>query len=146
MNAETKETIELIPTWKAAARIYMMALINGTGEGVKAGEEGIMEMAGKLDALNDGAKAAKPTKMQTLFFDVSGHGAFPIDQLRRYMLYPADVETAREIGLSHDPKAPFTKVTYRLAVNCETDYAIHSIIARFSSFGFHAEMVDEFAA
>lgn len=146
MNAPVK-TIDLTPSWKAAARIYMAVLTDGEPDGRANAEEGIMEMATKFDAVI--AERYTPTPrpaMQTLFFDVSGHGAFPVDQLRRFMLYPADVDTAREIGLSCDPKAPFTKVTYRLAVNCENDYAVHDIIARFASFGFHAEMVDRFAA
>ncbi len=52
------KTIELVPTWKAAARIYMMALVNGTHEGRKAAEAGILEMAEKLDAINEERRAA----------------------------------------------------------------------------------------
>lgn len=54
MNATTHKpvkTIELIPTWRAAARIYVACLLNGTEEGKRNAEDGIMEMAEKLDAL-----------------------------------------------------------------------------------------------
>lgn len=52
MNKPAK-TIELTPTWKAAARIYMAALENGTYEGKKNAEAGIMEMAEHLDRINE---------------------------------------------------------------------------------------------
>ena len=45
------KTINLIPNWQAAAQIYIMALENGTPEGVRAGREGVMEMAEKFDNL-----------------------------------------------------------------------------------------------
>jgi len=45
-------TVELVPSWKAAAQIYVMAIQNGTPQGERAGIEGIMDMAAKLDALN----------------------------------------------------------------------------------------------
>jgi len=48
--AEQQREISLIPNWKAAAQIYIMALENGTSTGQQAGREGIMEMAQKFDA------------------------------------------------------------------------------------------------
>ena len=54
-KTETKKlvgTINLAPTWKAAAQIYIMAVENGTAEGKKAGRAGIMEMAEHLDRIN----------------------------------------------------------------------------------------------
>jgi hypothetical protein len=48
MATEAK-TVKIVPTWKAAARIYMMALVNGTYEGRQAAEAGIMEMAERSD-------------------------------------------------------------------------------------------------
>lgn len=52
MNAKPS-TIKIVPTWVAAARIYMAALINGTYEGRNAAESGILEMGQKLDRLNE---------------------------------------------------------------------------------------------
>ena len=50
--ATTVKTIKITPTWKAAAHIYMTALVNGTAEGRRAAQEGIMEMAEHLDRIN----------------------------------------------------------------------------------------------
>jgi hypothetical protein len=51
-QAKVVETIDLTPTWKTAAHIYMTALVNGTAEGRRAGQEGILEMAAHLDRIN----------------------------------------------------------------------------------------------
>lgn len=48
MTTETK-TISLIPTWRAAASIYIMALENGTPEGQQMAKQGILEMAERFD-------------------------------------------------------------------------------------------------
>jgi hypothetical protein len=48
----TVKTISLIPTWRAAARIYMQCLEHGTEEGKQAAREGILEMAEHLDRIN----------------------------------------------------------------------------------------------
>lgn len=52
MAKEKVGTVNLTPTWKAAANIYIMALENGTDEGKKAGRAGIYEMAAHLDRIN----------------------------------------------------------------------------------------------
>lgn len=52
-------TVELVPSWKAAAQIYVMAIQNGTFEGQKAGIAGVMDMAEKLDALRAERQANK---------------------------------------------------------------------------------------
>lgn len=46
------KVVKIIPTWKAAASIYIMALENGTHEGKAAGRAGIYEMAEHLDRIN----------------------------------------------------------------------------------------------
>tara|TARA_R110000824_G_scaffold370174_1_gene559737 strand:+ start:1187 stop:1453 length:267 start_codon:yes stop_codon:yes gene_type:complete len=45
--------IDMTPTWKSAAMIYVAAIQNGTPEGVKAGIAGINEMAAACDSLNE---------------------------------------------------------------------------------------------
>jgi len=52
MTTETK-TISLIPSWKAAASIYIMALQNGSPVGVEAAQDGILEMATMIDGFNE---------------------------------------------------------------------------------------------
>jgi hypothetical protein len=47
------EFIDMNPTWKAAAQIYLAAIQNGTPEGVRAGLAGINEMAAACDSLNE---------------------------------------------------------------------------------------------
>lgn len=44
------KSVSLVPNWKAAAQIYIMALENGTPEGKQAAKAGIAEMAEKFDA------------------------------------------------------------------------------------------------
>jgi len=46
------KTVKIVPTWKAAAHIYMTALVNGTAEGRRNAQAGIMEMAEHLDRIN----------------------------------------------------------------------------------------------
>ncbi len=46
------KTVQLIPTWKAAASIYITAIVNGTPEGQRAGIAGVHEMAEHLDRIN----------------------------------------------------------------------------------------------
>ena len=55
------ESVEMVPTWKAAAQIYVMAIQHGTREGKRAGIEGVMEMADKLDALRANQMAKRET-------------------------------------------------------------------------------------
>ena len=50
MTTETK-TIPITMSWRAAARIYLEGLENGTAEGRTQAREGIMEMADKLDVM-----------------------------------------------------------------------------------------------
>lgn len=50
--AKQIKTIKIVPTWNAAAHIYMTALVNGTGEGRRAAQAGILEMAEHLDRIN----------------------------------------------------------------------------------------------
>lgn len=49
---EPTKSIRITPTWKAAARIYITALEDGTREGKEAARAGILEMAGHLDRIN----------------------------------------------------------------------------------------------
>ena len=49
---KTIKTVKIIPTWNAAAHIYMTALVNGTPDGRRAGQAGILEMAEHLDRIN----------------------------------------------------------------------------------------------
>lgn len=58
MTTETQKGVELVPTWKAAAQIFIMAIENGTAEGQRAGHQGIMDMADKLDALRKAQEEA----------------------------------------------------------------------------------------
>jgi hypothetical protein len=44
-------TVDMTPTWAAAARIYIMALENGTGEGKQMAREEIERMGILLDSL-----------------------------------------------------------------------------------------------
>lgn len=55
-KAKVIKTVKIIPTWKAAASIYIMALENGTPQGKEAGRAGIYEMAEHLDRINDDNK------------------------------------------------------------------------------------------
>lgn len=49
MAGKTIKTVSLIPNWKAAASIYILAFEANCG-GRTAAKEGIMEMAEKFDA------------------------------------------------------------------------------------------------
>lgn len=53
-----EKTISLVPSWKAAASIYIMAMEAGTPEGKEAAKAGIMEMAEKFDAYIEANKEA----------------------------------------------------------------------------------------
>lgn len=54
--------IDITPTWAEAARIYTLALENGTPTGQQAAREGIAEMAQKLDQLIAGLRTDKTEK------------------------------------------------------------------------------------
>lgn len=45
------ETIDCTPTWAWAAKVYILALENGTGEGKDSARKEIMRMAELLDKL-----------------------------------------------------------------------------------------------
>lgn len=45
----TTKTINITPTWRAAASIYIMALENGTAEGREEAKAGLMDMAERFD-------------------------------------------------------------------------------------------------
>jgi hypothetical protein len=51
-------TIDMTPTWAAAARIYIMALENGTGKGKQMARDEIERMGILLDSLLDARKDA----------------------------------------------------------------------------------------
>tara|TARA_R100001015_G_C4633966_1_gene199651 strand:- start:2906 stop:3127 length:222 start_codon:yes stop_codon:yes gene_type:complete len=53
MNKETIEieTVDLTPTWEYAARIYTMAMINGTDEGKREATEELVKMGKLVDDL-----------------------------------------------------------------------------------------------
>ena len=50
--ATEQKTVKIVPTWKSAASIYIMALEAGTPEGKQAARDGIYEMAEHLDRIN----------------------------------------------------------------------------------------------
>ena len=58
--------IDMTPTWKAAAMIYVAAIQNGTPEGVKAGIAGINEMAAACDSLNEKITAMNNERLATV--------------------------------------------------------------------------------
>ncbi len=52
MSTPVPKTINLTPTWRAAARIYIACLEDGDSEEAKqSARDGIMEMAEKFDAV-----------------------------------------------------------------------------------------------
>jgi hypothetical protein len=83
--------------------------------------------------------------MITINFEVVGRGAFTIDQLRRYMLYPTDIQSAQAIQFSFDrpDNSPINSRPreYLLSMNVENHYSVPDVIARFASFGFIAKEI-----
>jgi len=59
MDDENKTFTSLMPTWKAAAQIYIMCLESGSDEGMQAAREGILEMGEKLDVINAHLEAGR---------------------------------------------------------------------------------------
>lgn len=49
---EQNETIDLTPTWQAAARIYITVLMHGNPDGQRNAIDGILEMGKHLDNAN----------------------------------------------------------------------------------------------
>lgn len=47
------KTVDITPTWKAAARILLMTLEDGTEEGKQMARTEVLRMAGLLDSLID---------------------------------------------------------------------------------------------
>jgi hypothetical protein len=66
---------------------------------------------------------------------VTGSGRFPIDQLRRYEMFPINVETVTEIEASFEDPHYLSK-TYTLGMYANTLGADGPCRARFESFGF----------
>lgn len=56
VDKNENRSINLVPSWKAAAQIYIMAIENGTAEGPAAGRDGIYQMADAIDSLNKKAR------------------------------------------------------------------------------------------
>lgn len=79
-------------------------------------------------------------------FEVVGRGQFPIDQLRRFEMFPIDVETARHIedSLKYDdqPSHMIATRTYALGMYANGLGADAPCVARFASFGFTAEALE----
>lgn len=46
---EKTETIDITPSWKTAAKFYLLMLEQGTDEGKEAGKRGLVEMAERFD-------------------------------------------------------------------------------------------------
>ena len=73
---------------------------------------------------------------------VTGRGAFPIDQLRRFEMFPIDLETVQAIEDSITRSSSFTKAnpstsgTYTLGMYASSFGADATCIERFESFGF----------
>ena len=70
--------------------------------------------------------------------EVKGSGKFPLDQLRRYEMFPIDIETADLIEMSitttgrFNPEQPYTLGMYASSLGAD-----QACIDRFASFGFH---------
>lgn len=73
---------------------------------------------------------------------VTGRGAFPMDQLRRYEMFPLDVDACKEISYSFRPDQIGTKFEINLGMYASTLGADESMIARFASFGWSAYTVE----
>ena len=78
--------------------------------------------------------------------EVKGHGRFPLDQLRRYELFPLDGDTvaAIENSLTGEDKLPsrFSDRTYALGFYASSLGADSAVEARFASFGFNLKTLE----
>lgn len=73
---------------------------------------------------------------------VTGRGSFPMDQLRRYEMFPLDVDACKEISYSFRPDQVLTKFEINLGMYASTLGADASMTARFLSFGWSAWTVE----
>jgi hypothetical protein len=74
--------------------------------------------------------------------EVKGRGRFPIDQLRRYEMFPINVETVTAIENSLNPEAFNETFEYTLGMYASTLGADAPMAARFASFGFAANTLE----
>ena len=68
-----------------------------------------------------------------------GRGKFPLDQLRRFEMFPIDIETTQSIQYSLDSldnSKPSANRTYTLGMYASMFGADAPCIERFKSFGF----------
>ena len=72
--------------------------------------------------------------------EVTGRGQFPLDQLRRYEMFPLDLETVQTIEDSIT--LPSEDGLYKLGMYASTFGADSACIARFESFGFNGITVE----
>lgn len=73
---------------------------------------------------------------------VNGRGNFPIDQLRRYEMFPTTVEAAARIQRSFESGSFGEKFEIVLGMYANTLGADQDCIARFASFGWSAYTVE----
>lgn len=81
--------------------------------------------------------------MHSYYFkiEVTGRGQFPLDQLRRFEMFPIDIETTQAIQYSFDHldnSGHRSERTYTLGMNAQSLGADQPSIDRFASFGFNA--------
>ena len=72
--------------------------------------------------------------------EVRGRGKFPLDQCRRYEMFPIDTETAQQIEISFEEARH--DGTYTLGMYASSIGADQSCIDRFASFGFVAKTLE----
>ena len=72
--------------------------------------------------------------------EVKGRGRFPIDQLRRYEMFPISTDAAAAIEASFDD--PKFERTYTLGMYASSLSADAPMAARFASFGFAAKTLE----
>jgi hypothetical protein len=72
--------------------------------------------------------------------EVKGRGRFPLDQLRRYELFPIYIDTVAAIEASFDE--PKFERTYHLGFYASSLGADAAVEARFASFGFVSKTLE----
>lgn len=72
--------------------------------------------------------------------EVTGKGRFPLDQLRRFELFPIDLETVAAIEASIE--GPSESRVYTLGMNGLSMGADIACEERFASFGFHSTTLE----
>ena len=73
---------------------------------------------------------------------VNGRGAFPLDQLRRYEMFPIDPDSGSAIGYSLNPEAFNDRFDVTLGMYASSLSADTACIERFRSFGWTGETLE----